>query len=257
MSPAARVIVVGARGFIGKKIMTAVTRLATSRAIDQPVELVPASRGGDFALDLSVPETFEKLRAGDIVVDASSSAAAEPDLLAKACIEKGATLLITSSDRSLVERLMTTFREVSGPGRLVLGAGIFTGASNVLAQAAARALPGATSLELAVSSSPFSGAGEGTVDLMVDSLAMPTRRVEDGQWVDAPSVSAGPLVVFPAAARKTLEVPLAEPAMVAASTNTPNVRMFFAPKPGLLRASFLILPSALRRLGTFRWVMKQ
>lgn len=244
-----RVIVIGARGFIGQKIVSALERV-------NGLEIVQASRSGAFAIDLEAPATFDVLRGGDVLIDASASSRARPDALARACLERGASLLVTSSDRPLVERLLTDLRDMGGPGRVILGAGIFTGVSNALAAAAASALPGATELELAVASSPFSGAGEGTVELMVDSLTIPARRVVDGAWVDAPSISAGPMVVFPTAARRTLEVPLAEPAMVAASTRVPNVRMYFAPKPALLRASFLMLPSALVRRAAFRWFMR-
>lgn len=252
-----RVIVVGGRGFIGQRIVRGLARV-------DGLEVRVASRGGPLRVDLDDAASFEAIRAGDFVVDASASSRTRPDALVEACLARGATLLVTSSDRALIERLLVAYRRGkpahAGPGCVVLGAGIFTGVSNVLAGAVAarcRAEGAAVDhVELAVASSPFSGAGAGTIDLMVDTLAIPARRVEGGAWVDRPSVSAGPVVAFPDAERATLEVPLAEPAMIAESTGAPSARMFFAPKPGLLRASFLLLPASLLRRGWFRGALR-
>jgi hypothetical protein len=133
----------------------------------------------------------------------------------------------------------------------VLGAGIFTGISNALARAAVEALPDADTVTLGVRSSPFSGAGAGTVDLMADALAVPTLSLRNGSRVETPPVASGPVLPFIGGERRTLHVPFAEPVMVHASTRVRNVAMYMAPAPALLRLAFLALPLALVRTRAF------
>jgi short subunit dehydrogenase-like uncharacterized protein len=238
-----KIVVVGGRGFLGRR---AVSALSTSGA-----EVVVAGRSGPLVVDLARPETFTALAGADVVVNASSSHAAPPDALVAHCLAEGLVLLEASSDRVVVERLLDRHRGREAKGALVLGAGIFTGVSNALARAAIESLPGATSLELGVETSPFSGAGGGTVDLMADVLALPTASVDGGARVLGPSVAPGPSMPFYDGPRATLHVPFAEPAMIHASTGVPSVRMFMAPRPAFLRLAFLAIPAFLSRTRLF------
>ena len=133
---------------------------------------------------------------------------------------------------------------------MILGAGIFTGLSNLLCGAAAK--EGARSLDLAIRSSPYSGAGTGTIELMVASLAQATRAFVDGVAKLGPSVAKGPRFRFPSGEAPSLQVSLAEPWMVHHSTQVPNVRAFLAPKPALLVYAFLAMPLWLVRARLFR-----
>lgn len=83
---------------------------------------------------------------------------------------------------------------------------------------------------------------------MADALSVPTRTIRGGARVDDPIVARGPVLPFPGGARSTLHVPFAEPVMVHASTKVPDVAMYMAPRPALLRLAFLALPTFL--LGT-------
>ena len=245
-----RIVVVGGSGFLGSRAVRALERAPG-------VEVVSAGRRGPLVVDLSRPETFASLEGADVVVDVSSSHAVAPDALARFCLARGLTLLEASSDRVIVERLLDAHRaDRTSPGALVLGAGIFTGLSNAMAGEVARLLPGATAIELGVSSSPFSGAGGGTVDLMADVLAIPTRAIRAGARVDDPPVSPGPVLPFPRGPRATIQVPFAEPVMVHASTGAPAVAMYMAPRPALLRLAFLALPIRLLRSAPFGAFMR-
>ncbi|AKF09184.1 hypothetical protein [Sandaracinus amylolyticus] len=239
-----RIVVIGGRGFLGSRAVRAL-RGAPG------VEVVCAGRHGDLVVDLHRPETFAALDGADVVVNASSSHLAPPDALAAFCLTRGHVLLEASSDRVVVERLLDTFRGRDAQGALVLGAGIFTGISNALAAHASRAVGGARSIELGVSSSPFSGAGGGTIDLMADAVATPTRVVRAGARVDAPPIAPGPAMPFVEGERATVHVAFAEPVMVHASTGARDVAMYMAPAPAWLRRAFLALPLSLVRSRVF------
>lgn len=243
----------GGSGFLGSRAARALRR---AEGVDVLVAGRRARAGVDLVVDLGRPETFSALEGADVVVDASSSHAAAPDGLAAHCLERGLVMLEASSDRIVMERLLDAHRGARAKGALVLGAGIFTGMSNALAAEAARALPGCESIEIGVRSSPFSGAGPGTIDLMVDALSVPARPVEDGRRVDAPTISRGPRLPFVEGASATLHMPFPEPVMVHASTSSPSVSMSIAPVPSLLRLAFLALPLALLRLRAFRSLLR-
>jgi hypothetical protein len=236
-----RVAVVGGRGFIGSRAIATL-----KRADDVQVEV--ASRRGPLRIDLTDPSTFESLRGFDVVVDAADTTSSRPDALAKFCLENGITMLEASSDREAIERLQTLDR-ADAKGAVILGAGIFTGLSNLMCGEAAK---GARSVDFAVSTTPYSGAGTGTIELMSASLAQGARAYANGESTLGPPVAKGPRIKFPSGESPTLQVSLAEPWMIHKSTNVPNVRAFFAPRPSLLVYMFLALPLWLVRTRFFR-----
>ncbi|UJR78306.1 Hypothetical protein I5071_3330 [Sandaracinus amylolyticus] len=235
---------IGGHGFLGSR---AVRALRNAKG----VEVVSAGRSGELVVDLHRPETFAALEGASVVVNASSSHLAPPDALADFCLARGLVLLEASSDRVVVERLLDAYRGRDAHGALVLGAGIFTGISNALAAHASREVGGATSIEIGVTSSPFSGAGGGTIDLMADAVATTTRVVRRGARVDAPPIAPGPSMQFVEGERATVHVAFAEPVMVHASTGADDVAMYMAPSPSWLRRAFLALPIGLVRSRLF------
>jgi hypothetical protein len=239
-----RIVMIGGRGYLGSRAVAALAR-------EPDVEVVVAGRTSACRVDLKDAATFGALAGADVVVNVSSSHDAPPDALARHCLDTGLVLVEASSDREVIERLLDAHRGKSAKGALVLGAGIFTGISNALARAASDALPGAESVAIGVRSSPFSGAGAGTVDLMADALAITTRSVKDDARIESPPVAPGPTLPFVEGELATLHMPFAEPVMVHASTRVPNVTMYMAPAPSLLRLAFLALPVALVRTRLF------
>jgi hypothetical protein len=232
----------GGTGHLGRRTVQALERVPG-------LEVRALSRRGPWPLDVTREETFAVLEGSALVVDLSDATTTPPDALVGWCLARGLTVLEATSDAPCVERLHARF--ASTPGRLVLGAGIFTGASNLLARAAADAVGRATALTLAISSSPFSGAGKGTIALMLAAAAQPVVRWVAGRRVVEPRMSAGRTVDFGRARRPTLRAPFAETAMLHHSTGAPEVEVLFSLRPALLAPAFRALPPSFTasRLG--------
>ena len=235
-----KVVVVGGTGHLGALAVEALRRLE--------VDVTVASRRGPLRVDLADPSTFVALAGFEVVVDLADATTTPPDALARWCVEHGVTLLEATSDREAVERILDA--KLEGPGAVVLGAGIFTGLSNLLARSIVE--PGTRALELAIASSPYSGAGKGTIALMIAALAQSTRSVVDGTATLGPPVARGPRFDFPSGQAPSLHVSLAEPRMIHRSTGVPTVRAYLSPRPSLLVAMFLAMPTWLLSKGWFR-----
>lgn len=248
-----KVVVVGGRGHLGSRAVAAL------RAVPE-LEIAIASRRAQVRVDLADPTTFDALRGFDVVIDLADATSTPPDALAAWCLENGLVYVEATSDREAVERIHATLSGRDGPGAVVLGAGIFTGLSNLLGRAAAHASGDVRRVELAVRSSPYSGAGAGTVALMAAALRTPALSFEAGAPVLGPPVSRGPRVAFPGESgpheAPTLHVPLAEAYMLHHSTGAPDVRALLSPKPALLVAMFLAIPGFLLRSTLFGAVLE-
>ncbi|GMU59069.1 MAG: hypothetical protein AMXMBFR34_08320 [Myxococcaceae bacterium] len=243
-----RVVVLGGTGFLGAKVVRALT------AADG-LEVVAASRRGPVPLDVTRPETWSVLDRAQVVVDLTDATSTPPDGVVGWCLEKGLTVIEATSDAPCVERLHRDFAAKGLPGRLVLGGGIFTGVSNLLGRAVAERC-GARSLTLGISSSPFSGAGSGTIELMVRALGVPAVRYVHGARIEAKDVERGPRLAFGGVTRPTVRISLAEPFMLANSTGAADVDVYFAPRPGLLVPAFASLPSWLVRARWYQAFLK-
>lgn len=237
---------IGGRGFLGSR---AVAALQKTEGINVDV----ASRSGPIRVDLTDPSTFENLLGYDVVVDLADTTTNRPDALAAFCLEHGLTFVEPTSDREAVERIHTSLKDGAGKGAVILGAGIFTGVSNLLAGEVAKRSPNARSLDLAIRSSPYSGAGTGTIELMTSAMGQGARSFVDGAAVLGPAVALGPRFRFPSGEVPALQMSLAEPWMLAHSTGVPNVRAFLSPKPTLLVHAFRLMPLWLVTARWFRW----
>ena len=166
------VLVLGARGHIGRLIMEA----SQSRRDLKPQGASRQARDGLVEIDLDRPDTLSNIDPFDVVVNATDTA--HSLRLAQYCIEHGKILLETSADADIYRALMALGSDAlpSGPGTVVLGAGAFPGLSTHLLELASPGQP----LEFRANWSVLSAAGKGTVDFMVDSLNQPTL-VHDGE----------------------------------------------------------------------------
>lgn len=245
---AKRVVVVGGSGFLGSRAVSALERMPG-------LDLQVASRRSALRVDLAKPETFDALQGTDVVVDLADATSCAPDALALWCATHGVTFVETTSDLPAVKRLSALQLPSGATGSIVLGAGIFTGLSNLLARAAADAAQ-ASSLMLGIRTSPFSGAGKGTVALMASMLSVGAQSTVEGQQREHPPVGKGPRLRFPTGEAPSLRVPLAEQVMLSASTGVPNVEVFFAPKPALLVSAFRALPLAVLKSSIFAAFMR-
>lgn len=235
----ARIVVLGGSGFLGSRVVEGLRKAQADVSV--------ASRKSAVSVDATKPETFSALEPFDVVVDLSDTVSNPPDVLIAWCLERGKTVIEATSEAPCVERLMKRHAAES-KGRLILGGGIFTGVSNLLAQHVAREVGKAESVTLGVSSSPFSGSGKGTIELMLRAMEVPAVRYENGARVEEPKMRGGPRLDFGGTTRSTGYMSLAEPPMLHASTGAAKVDVLFAPKPGFLVPAFIGMP---------QWLVKQ
>jgi short subunit dehydrogenase-like uncharacterized protein len=248
MGTTRRVVVVGGSGFLGSRAVAALERTPG-------ITVATASRSSATRVDLSDPSTFEALQGADVVVDLADATTTPPDALARWCLERGVVFVETTSDMVAVDRL-AKIASAEPKGAIVLGAGIFTGVSNLLAHAAAkRAGPGAR-LELGVRTTPFSGAGKGTVALMAGMLSVPAVSYRGGERQEHAPMGRGPRLDFPCGPAPSLRVPFAEEVMLHASTGARDVDVYFAPKPALLVWAFTMIPLFVARSAFFAAFMR-
>jgi hypothetical protein len=243
-----RIVVIGGAGFVGQRTVNA---LRTRPGVQVEV----AGRRGPLVLDVTRPETFGSLLGADVVVDVSNGTRSAPDALASFCLREGLTLLEATSDAEAVRRLCDAHGDSTGPGRLVLGAGLFTGLSNLLARDVADAVGPGCALTWAVSSTPYSGAGAGTIALMVDAAQRPAVGTRAGQRVSEP-LSRGPAISCAGVVRPTLRASLAEAELLPRSTRAADIECLMALRPGFLVAMFAMLPAALLRQRWFQWLLE-
>lgn len=233
---------------MGSRIVTAVGRVPSAR-------VESASRSGSVRVDVTRPETFSALDDSDLVIDVSDATRTPPDELVAHCLDRGITVIETTSDSRCVERLHQRFRSHS-KGSLVLGGGIFTGVSNLLARRAAEDVGRAESVRVAISSSPFSGAGAGTIELMIEAMRTATVTFLRGNRAESDRMLPGPTVNFGEASRPTLVAPFAEAFMLHESTGAATVDVLFAPRPSMLVPSFRWMPSWVGRTGFGRALLR-
>lgn len=243
-----RVVVVGGGGFLGSRAVESLKTMA-----DLSTEI--ASRRSALRVDLADRSTFDALLGTDIVVDLADATSTPPDELALWCATQGITFVETTSDMAAVNRLRKLALPADATGSIVLGAGIFTGLSNLLANAVARAA-NASSLVLGIRTSPFSGAGKGTIALMASMLSINAFSTVDGCETEHPPVGKGPRLPFITGEAPSLRVPMAEEVMLPSSTGVANIDVYFAPKPALLVASFRALPFFVLKSSIFGAFMR-
>lgn len=242
ISPVSRIVVLGGNGFLGSRVVNAL------RAAGAEVSV--ASRSAEVKVDVTKSETFAALEPFDVVVDLSDTVSHAPDAVIAWCLSRGKCVIEATSEAQCVERLHAA--HVGTRGRLVLGGGIFTGVSNLLARDVAQRVGQVASVMLGVASSPFSGAGAGTIELMVRALEVRAVRYDQGARIEEPKVRRGPSLDFGGVTRPTGYMSLAEPFMVHRSSGAPKVDVLFAPKPGVLVPAFTMIPGWLARSRLFQ-----
>ncbi len=237
-----RILVVGGRGVMGGEAVAALRDLSG-------LEVAIGGRSGEVRVDLGDPETYPLLGDWDVVVNAADSLAAPPDGALAWVYDQGGTWLETSSEPETIQRALR-LRPVSRSGRVVLGAGVFTGLSQLVAAHAAGRLQHAAKVDLAVGLSPLSRGGRGMVDLMVSLAGTPSSWWEAGQQAWGPPLVPGPLVPLDATGTRARgwRAPFAEVDLLRASLGTPSLGVHLVPRPAWLGPVFAFTPP-----GLFRW----
>lgn len=242
----ARIVVLGGSGFLGSRVVTGLRKAGA--------DVTVASRRSEVQVDVTKPQTFAALAPFDVVVDLSDTVSNAPDALIAWCLARGKCVIEATSEAPCVERLYAA--HVGTKGRLVLGGGIFTGVSNLLARDVAGRVGTLERVSLGVASSPFSGSGAGTIALMAKGLEVPATRYEAGQRIEEPTMRRGPSLDFGGVTRPTGYMSLAESFMLHTSTHAPKVDVVFSPKPGILVPFFTLIPGWLARSKLFQAFMR-
>ena len=216
-----RILVIGGKGFLGSRIAAAL------RQIEGAEVVVSSRRGGGevVACDIEDSSSRPAMAGFDVVVNCADGLRAAPEKAAEFCLLSGATFIETTADAVVMERLWETARKVPDPqGTLVLGAGLFPGLSNLLAAdlVARHGVP--ERLEVGVRYCPWSVAGAGVCDLMVEAASRPAVRYEAGERVEDPPVTVAGSFPFSGVQRNALGVGLPEALMLHWSIGVPSAR---------------------------------
>ncbi len=257
-----RLLLLGGTGYLGGKMATGLKALPGCEVVIGARRPPP----GGVRVDLSDESTFPELRGFDGVVNAADTVQAPPDAAIAYALREGLTWVETASEPLFMRRMLDRYRRTASQGgeegkqkgKVILGAGIFTGLSNLLAaEAAFRASP-CRKLELGIAWSVLSAGGGGMVNLVGHLLGVPTVRYVGGKPVTGPEAEAGPVLPFPSGDRATLHVAFSEPSMLVLSTGVPEVATYAGLKPSLLRPIFLWTPLWLLKTRLMRgWLWLQ
>lgn len=236
-----RILVIGGRGFYGRHVVAALEKL-------EGVEVVTGGRSGPVVVDLRVPETFSVFNDFDVLIGCHDSVAVPSDAAASWCIEHGRTWLDLGADLASAERLLAL--ETRGPGRAVVGVGLFPGLSTALAAEAAAAVGRPQRVEVGIQLGVLSGAGRGACALMVAMLAQPSVWMLGGKRLEGPTLGADKVFDFMGSpARIAQRVGLPDVSLVHEATGAPEVSTRLAIKPVLLRPAFSMAVWAVRLAG--------
>lgn len=242
-------LVVGGTGVLGTQVVAALARAPQ-------VTCAAAGRTtGSVHVDLMDPETFPAMGGWDVVVNASDSLAAPPDGALAWVYDQGGTWVETSADPETFQRALR-LRPVARTGRVILGAGVATGLSNLVAADAVGALDAPFKLDLGIRSSPLGRAGAGMVARTIAVAGSPAAWFTDGQPVHGPPLSPGPLMPFDddGQPRRALawRAPWAEVDLLRASLGLPDLAVHWLPQPSWLGAAAAFVPPGLLRWAPTR-----
>ena len=237
-----RVAVLGSRGHIGQLILQAcqsregLAPTGSSRKSQARARGDGAGAPNELAVDVLQPKTWNALGPFDVVVNATDTSKAWPLGLAEHCLREGQIFIETSADPGVARALRKL--EEEGPGAIVLGAGAFPGLSTQLLEQATDG----ESVEFRARWSVLSGAGHGTVEVMVDALARPALFHNGQEFITGPPLQ--PLVRAEVEGRSCTLLPIAvsDVALAAQPGTGRSVRFLAAAQPQVPR--FLLSATA-------------
>lgn len=250
-----RALVIGGRGFVGSKVVTALTGLPHA---DVWVGSRSNGQGTSVKLDLTDPTTFSTMDSFDYIVNCSDSLKAPPDSAIDYCLKTGLTFIELSADLGTVDRILTEMRaedrgtQESLRGLVILGIGLFPGLSNLMAKAAYDLQPGCERLELGFRIMPFSGSGAGTASLVKPMVEAPAIWYENGQRVSDRPGNKGVGMPFVRGEALTVKWGLPEAVMLHHSLRLPSTATYLATRPVALGKMMAALPGLLPRRPFFR-----
>lgn len=227
-----RILVIGARGFLGEKVANALE----GRTNWEVWRGSRTHREGQWErVDITNPSLLAGLDRFDVIIDCAASSHASPDALIEHCLTSGGILIESTADPGIIGRIGARWHGIAASGTVLLGMGLFPGVSNLLARDLIRAAPGCCGLDLAVRLNPLSGAGRAVADLMTRLMATNAVWYSGGERQVTPPLRPGPRMEFADGPAQTLSIGLPEPEMLHWSTGIANIAGWLSPRPRPLR----------------------
>lgn len=244
-----RVLVLGAGGFYGRRVVRAL------RGVDG-IEVVRGSRRGPVAVDLTHRQTFARLEGFAVVINCADTIRASPVAAAQQVLETGGCWMDMGADPQTASRLLALHAD-EPRGHVVVGVGVFPGLSTMLARHVAELATDLRSLDLAIRVSPLSGSGLGNCALMLAMLEQPGFDFFEGRRRERPGVGGSIDVRYPGVGTDIAHaLTLPDTTLVRVSTHAPSVATHMTTVPGFLVRSFGLIAWLLLRAGPLRGMLR-
>jgi hypothetical protein len=176
MQAPSKIVVIGGRGALGRKIIEALIP-ETSQTV------AVASRRVGVSFDWLKPETFQNIAAFDIVINAAPVGNFEAyTKYVLSYIPKNKLFIETIANMDLIKNIMKIRGQIGGT--YIHGAGVFPGVSNVLCKYWAQKLPKIDTLRLNMKYNVFSQAGTDMCLLMAKSLGEASISIQQHKIVE-------------------------------------------------------------------------
>lgn len=256
-----KILVIGGSGHIGRRI---VATLSGEISAESDWTVVVGGRYPDqyktgLHVDLEDSSTFDGLADFDVIVNCTDTYRFSPRNLFERCLREGTIYVEMTADTDtyvdLYEFYESKLSLASLPGTAILGVGVFPGLSNLLGGEAARSIEDCQQLDMFLSWNVISGAGAGTCEVMVQSLARPIRYVLDGKVAETTPIGLPHPTPCFAKAKWGFQLGLPEPFLFLKSLNLANSKLIVATRPSMPR--WLIgFVHRLTKFGLFRprWI---
>ena len=227
-----KILVVGGAGHIGRRM---VSSLESNSQFEATVGgRNPQRYKNGVLICVDQPDTFPVVDSFDAVINCTDTFRLNPVPLFEYCIRHQKLYVETTADTETYIKLFDAFDALPVDQRLgtaILGMGIFPGLSNIVAGDAIRALENCHTIDVHLSWSVISGAGAGTCEVMVQSLARPIKHARDGQIVDAAPVGKPQAVDVFDGLKSGFELGLPESYLLFKSQHVPNTSVIISTRP--------------------------
>ena len=225
----------------------------TARALARVpgLEILHGGRRATTAIDLRDPNTFGVLDDVDVVVNCTDTFRVSPEPLYRACAVRPLTLFETTAQVAPYVGLPALLDALGAEvvGRIVPGAGVFPGWSNLVVAEHVRRHGADAPRTLALSWSVLSGAGAGTCEVMARALHTPRPVMDGGELHTRAPLGVVARTGLPGTPWG-LELGLPEAVTLPRSLGIPRCTVLAAVRPAL-PAVALRATAALARLGVF------
>lgn len=156
-----KVLVIGEKGYLGSQVVESLRE-------SNQVTLVSFTRS---ELDMARKETYTNIDKVERIIICAECLIEDKIRFIRYCLERSKIVIESSADPKVIEQLMQAFERSITKGTLLLGMGVFPGISNIfLKETVAKCEKMPQQIDLIVSTSPFSGAGQEMCKLMIQFL---------------------------------------------------------------------------------------